>query len=133
MPVIGTAIGGFIGGLAGSILAGGVSGKVSNAVMELFIEDDAEEMVSIIENVFKDMAYEYLLNEEEAKNIVDRLSKKLTGKLLQDMFASDDKKSFARNLLTDFVEEETRNRKYISLPGKKSMVKGLRLALESMN
>ena len=90
-------------------------------------------MVSIIENVFKDMAYEYLLNEEEAKNIVDRLSKKLTGKLLQDMFVSDDKKSFARNLLTDFVEEETRNRKYISLPEKKSMVKGLRLALESMN
>ena len=79
------------------------------------------------------MAYEYLLNEEEAKNIVDRLSKKLTGKLLQDMFVSDDKKSFARNLLTDFVEEETRNRKYISLPEKKSMVKGLRLALESMN
>lgn len=49
------------------------------------------------------------------------------------MFASDDRKDFARNLLTDLVEEETRNREYISLPTKKNMVKGLKLALESMN
>ena len=133
VPVIGTAIGGLIGGLAGSILAGGISGKVSNTVMDLFIEDDAEEMVSIIENVFKDMAVEYLLNEDEANRIVEKLSKKLTGKSLKDMFASDDRKNFARNLLTDLIEEETRNRKYISLPTKKNMVKGLKLALESMN
>ncbi|MBD5142036.1 MAG: hypothetical protein HDT22_00240 [Ruminococcus sp.] len=133
VPVIGTAVGGLIGGLAGSILAGSVSGKVSDTVMGLFIEDDAEEMVSIIENVFKDMAVEYLLNEDEADRIVKKLSKKLTGKSLKDMFASDDRKNFARNLLTDLVEEETSNRKYISLPTKKNMVKGLKLALESMN
>lgn len=133
VPVIGTAIGGLVGGLVGSILVGGVSGKVSDTVMGLFIEDDAEEMVSIIENVFKDMAVEYLLNEDEADRIVKKLSKKLTGKSLKDMFASDDRKSFACNLLTDLVEEETRNREYISLPTKNNMVKGLKLALESMN
>lgn len=49
------------------------------------------------------------------------------------MFASDDRKNFACNLLIDLIEEETRNRKYISLPTKKNMVKGLKLALESMN
>lgn len=133
VPVIGTAIGGIIGGLAGSLLAGGASSKISNVALSVFIEDDAEEMVNIIENVFKDMAVEYLLNEDEANRIVKKLSKKLTGKSLRDMFASDDRKNFARNLLTDLVEEEIRNREHISLPTKKNMVKGLKLALESMN
>lgn len=133
VPVIGTAIGGIIGGLAGSLLVGGASSKISNAALSVFIEDDAEQMVSIIENVFKDMVVEYLLNEDEANKIVKKLSEKLTGKSLKDMFASDDRKNFARNLLTDFVEEETRNREHISLPTKKNMVKGLKLALESMN
>lgn len=132
VPVIGTAIGGIIGGLAGSLLAGGASSKISNVALSVFIEDDAEEMVNIIENVFKDMAVEYLLNEDEANRIVKKLSKKLTGKSLKDMFASDDRKGFARNLLTDLVEEEIRNREHISLPTKKNMVKGLKLALESM-
>lgn len=130
---IGGPIGGLIGGLIGSIVAGGASAKVSNAALSVFIEDDAEEMVQIIQSVFLDMATEYLLNQDEADRIVEKLSESLTGTVLKDMFASNSRKRFARNLLTDLVEEETRNRKYISLPTKNNMIKGLKLALESMN
>ncbi len=133
VPVIGTAIGGLIGGLAGSILGGGVAGKASNAVLSVFVEDDAEEMVSIIEGVFKEMAIEYVLNENEVKNVVENLRKKLTGKILKDMYASSNKKYFAKNLLIEHIEKETANRKYIYLPNKKNMVNGLKLALESMS
>lgn len=48
------------------------------------------------------------------------------------MFASNSKGNFARNLLTDIIEEETKSREYIHLPTKDKMVKGLKLALESI-
>lgn len=130
--MIGGPVGGIIGGLIGSIAAGGVSAKASNAVLGVFIEDDAEEMVKIIQDVFQKMAADYLLNQDEADRIVKKLSKSLTGKVLKKMFASEDRKDFAYKLMIDLVEDEVKNRKYIYLPTKKEMVNGLRLALEDI-
>ncbi|MCD7890488.1 MAG: hypothetical protein LUG26_01545 [Ruminococcus sp.] len=133
---IGTAlfpgVGSVIGGLIGSMLAGSASGKVSKRIMDCFVEDDAEKMIKIIENIFHDMAVEYLLNKDECERITEKLGKKLTGKILKDMFASNSKGNFARNLLTDIIEEETKSREYIHLPTKDKMVKSLKLALESI-
>lgn len=46
--------------------------------MSEFIEDDANEMVRIIENVFQQIAEDYLLNKEEAEKITDSLKDKLS-------------------------------------------------------
>lgn len=128
MPGIGTVI----GGLVGSVGAGIVAGKATDAVLGVFIEDDAKEMVRIVEEVFTDMVSEYLLNQKEAEKSVDKLSEELTGKLLKDMFASADRKLFARNLLAPIIENEVSKRRSIQLPSNQQMVAGLRTVLEDI-
>lgn len=128
MPGIGTVI----GGLVGSVGAGIVAGKATDAVLGVFIEDDAKEMVRIVEEVFTDMVSEYLLNQKETEKSVDKLSEELTGKLLKDMFASADRKLFARNLLAPIIENEVSKRRSIQLPSNQQMVAGLRTVLEDI-
>lgn len=132
VPIIGTAIGGLIGGLVGSFAAGTAAGKATNAVLGAFIEDDAKEMVDIIEKTFQKMANDYLLNKKEAENVVNMLQKDLTGSTLKDMFASSDRKKYAKNLLIKYVEKEVGSRKKIILPTEEQMQESLRTVLEEM-
>ncbi|MDR0682313.1 MAG: hypothetical protein LBG15_10780 [Dysgonamonadaceae bacterium] len=129
VPIIGTAI----GGILGSIGAGTVSSKVSSAVLGAFIEDDADEMVKIIEREFQQTAEDFLLNQSEAEHIVDKLKEKLTGKTLKDMFESKNRKKFAHNLLVGSVENEVSKRQYIKLPSDLEMINGLREVLEEIS
>ncbi|CAH2716779.1 hypothetical protein BACCIP111895_03967 [Neobacillus rhizosphaerae] len=133
VPFIGTAVGGVIGGLLGSIAGGSVAGKVSNKVLNEFIEDDAEEMVRIIEKGFTQMAEDYLLNQSEAENIIDHLKDDLTGSTLKDMYSSSDREEYGQNLLINHVESEVQKRKKVSLPSQDEMEKGLRNVLEEMS
>ena len=128
LPGAGTVIGGIIG----SVGAGAVAGKASEKILGTFIEDDAKEMVRIIEGVFTEMVSEYLLNQKEAEKSVDKLSNKLTGKILKDMFASEDRKLFAENLLTPIIENEVAKRRQIQLPTEKYMLTSLRIVLEDI-
>jgi hypothetical protein len=132
VPIIGTAIGGIVGGILGSFGAGAVSSKVSSAVLGAFIEDDADEMVKIIEKEFQQMAKNYLLNQSEAEHIVDKLKEKITGKKLKDMFESKNSRKFARNLLVGSVENEVSKRQHIKLPSNLEMINGLREVLEEI-
>ena len=133
IPVVGTAIGGFVGGVLGSFAGGGLAGKASNAVMSEFIEDDANEMVRIIENVFQQIAEDYLLNKEEAEKIIDSLEDKLSGGILKDMYASGDRKQFARKLMIEDVEKQVKKRKPISIPSNQEMVASLKEVLEEVS
>lgn len=133
VPGIGTAVGGFVGGIVGSFLGGAVSNKVSNAVLGAFIEDDAEEMIRIIENEFSNLAYDYLLNQKEAENIVDSLKGQLTGGTLKDMFESSSRKNFANELLVDYIESEVKKRTKIVLPSEREMQLSLRKVIEEID
>lgn len=133
IPIVGTAIGGVVGGILGSFAGGAAAGKVSGAVLNEFIEDDANKMVKIVEEVFTQLAEDYLLNKKEAENIIDKLKDKLTGKLLKDMFASSDRERFAKNILEPLVEEEVKKRKVIRIPSAMEMSNGLREVLEELS
>lgn len=122
-----------IGGIAGSLIGGSAAGKVSNAVAGEFIEDDADEMVEIIQDVFTDMASEYLLNNKEAEKSVDKLRDTLDGKVLKDMFAGNDRKEFARDLLTPIIERETAKRESIHNLSAEQMITSVRNVLEEIN
>ena len=98
-----------------------------------FIEDDADEMVEIIQDVFTDMASEYLLSNKEAEKSVDKLKDKLDGKVLKDMFASSARKEFARNLLTPIIEIETAKREVIHNLSSEQMITSIRIVLEEIN
>ena len=128
LPGAGTVI----GGLVGSLVSGGVAGKVTSKVANAVAEDDANEMVNIIQEQFESIANEYLLNQKEAEKCVDRLSEKLTGKVLKDMFACDDRASFARDLIVPIVEKRVSQRELIKLPSNEQMIDSLRDILEEI-
>lgn len=129
LPGIGTVI----GGIAGSLVGGAAAGKATNAVVGTFIEDDADEMVEIIQTVFTDMASEYLLSNKEAEKSVDKLRDKLDGKILKDMFANSDRKQFARNMLTPIIEKETAKREIIHNLSTEQMINSVKTVLEEIN
>lgn len=129
LPGVGT----IIGGLAGSLVGGAAAGKAANAVVGTFIEDDADDMVQIIQDVFTDMASEYLLSNKEAEKSVDKLRDKLDGKILKDMFASSDRKEFARNMLIPIIEKETAKRKIIYNLSTEQMINSVKIVLEEIN
>lgn len=128
-PGIGTIVGGFIG----SVAAGAVGGKVTSTVLDVFIEDDADEMVKIIQNEFTEMAEDNLLNQKEAEHVVDRLGTELDGKLLKDMFAKNDRAAFARTLLEPIVSAEVSMREKIPDPDGRQVIKAMRELLEDIS
>lgn len=132
VPIVGTAIGSFIGGLVGAMAAGTVSAKATNKVLSTFIEDDADEMVRIIEKEFTSLAIDYLISKEEAEQISDELKNHISGKTLKDMYASSNRKDFARNLLIPCIETIISKRKHITLPTAEEMTRGLSEVLEEI-
>ena len=89
-PGVGTVV----GGLIGSIGAGMLANKASDAILSNIVEDDADELVRIIEKEFSDLALDYFLTQKEAEKVADALRDMLNGKLLKDMFASNNKSEF---------------------------------------
>lgn len=132
VPVIGTAVGGLVGGLVGAFAGGALTGKASHAVLDKFIEDDADAMVKIIEQVFTQMATDYLLNQKEAEAIIDNLKEVLTGKTLKDMFASKNRAKFAKDLLTPYIEKQVKKRPKVQEPSSTEVQKTLRHILEDI-
>ena len=98
-------------------------------MLDEFIEDDAKEMVEIIEDVFKDMAGEFLISQKEAEKIADILKDTIDGGLLKDMYASDYRYSFAREIMQPVFEQVTSEREKIILPQQEEMFNGMRMLL----
>lgn len=124
-------IGTIVGGLIGSLGAGAVANKATDTVLGAFIEDDADEMVRIIEKEFAELAQDYLLNQKEAEKITDALKDRLDGSKLKEMFASSDRQAYALDMLVPLVEKEVSMRKHIKLPSDEQMLTAVREIIEA--
>lgn len=133
VPIIGTAIGAIAGGIIGSFTGGSIAGKVSSKILDEFIEDDANKMVKIIEQVFTQLAQDYLLTASEAEAIVAKLQNKLTSATLKEMFSSNDRHNFAHHLLISHVNQAATERKKIKLPTLDEMNRSLKAVLEEIS
>lgn len=89
-------------------------------------------MVRIIEKQFVKLAADYLLNSKEGERITDCLQVELDGKMLREMFASENRKEYAGKLLTPIIEKEVSKRKIITLPTDKQMSEGIKDVLEKI-
>ena len=132
IPIIGSLAGGIIGGFLGAFGGGSVAGELTKSVLDEFVEDDANEMVRIIQSEFEDLAGEYLVSKEEAERIADNLKDEIDGSTLKDMFASSSRYGFAEDLLRPLFDEEVRKREHISLPDNAELLGGIRKVLENM-
>ena len=132
IPIVGTAVGATVGGILGSFAGSTVSAKAASTVLDSFIEDDAECMLRIIENVFQKMAVDYLLNKNEVENIVNILQYTLNINILRDMFSCKNQNEYAENLLREIVETEVKKRKSIPLIKDTDIIKSLRCLIETL-
>lgn len=114
--IIAPGAGGVIGAAAGSILAGGLSALGAEVLIAPFYESDAEEMFNIISEEFTILCGDYLINEEEGTHIAEALKGELIGDVLKDMYASEDRTQFARDLMEPLFVAETALRSPIIVP-----------------
>ena len=117
IPRVGPRLGRAIGGITGAIVFGSGASRAAGAVLDRFIEDDAEEMMGIIEESFGELAHRYVLGEREANAVLDRLlgTDDLSGRL-RDMFAAEDRPEFAREWLSALVRQQAGQRAPVGLP-----------------
>ena len=129
-PGPGTTVGAVVGGLLGSLGVGAGASKGAAAVLDEFIEDDAKEMMAIMEKVFGDLGAEYLLTKEEAVAVLDDFQALDLPDVLRDMYAADDRRGYARDVLEPLVEERARARERVALPSREDLSKETSRLLE---
>lgn len=131
-PGVGTAIGGVVGGLVGAFAGGSVAQSATKSALDTFIEEDADEMVKILEKVFTDVANEYLINKKEAEVAIKKLQNIIDGSFLKDMYASSSRRNFARDLVEPIIELIASEREKIILPTNEQMFNELNEILEEI-
>ncbi len=134
---LGTAIagpiGGIIGGLLGAFSGGSIAGDATKYILDDLIEDDAKEMLRIVESEFKELAGDYLVNQDEAESVADRLKEKIDASTLKDMYASSSRYGFAEDMMRPIFDNVVRKRRHITLPDNASLLSGIRNVLEGMS
>ena len=125
--------GSFVGSIGGAIAAGALAGFLGKKLLGLFIKDDAEKMIKIINEEFQLIVDEYLLSKNEAEKVIDKLTRKLSIKEMRKMVASKDKSEYARNkLLIPITEDQVKKRKKIFEPSKEVMLASMNQIIESV-
>lgn len=116
-PGVGTTAGSIIGGT----VVGGAAGYGTEKILGIFVKDDADKMMAIIEDNFLQLAQDYLVNEDEAAHIVDALQKELDGDNLKDMFESENQNQYAQKMIEPLVIAEVSKRKPITPPSEEEI------------
>lgn len=116
-PGVGTTAGSIIGGA----VVGGAAGYGTEKILGIFIKDDADKMMAIIEDNFLQLAQDYLVTEDEAAHIVDALQKELDGDNLKDMFESENQNQYAQEMIEPLVIAEVSKRKLITPPSEEEI------------
>ena len=73
-------------------------------------------MFNIISEEFTILCGEYLIDEEEGSRIAESLKSVLVGDVLKDMYASENRNQFARELIEPLFVNETVQRSAIVVP-----------------
>lgn len=113
---IAPGVGSTVGGIAGGVIGGAAAGYGAELLLDVFMEDDAELMLQIIQDEFYNLSVDYLVTEDEAELIANELSTQLTGKKLKDMFASEDRNVFAVELMTPLFDSQVSQRSLTKMP-----------------
>ena len=115
--------------LIGGWLASKAASGVSKTITDEMIEDDSKKMCRILEGTFQDVAFNFILNKAETKQVADKLSKNLDSDTLKDMYAADNRAQFAYNLIAEIAEPVVRGREHIYLPSTEDYIDGLKKVL----
>ena len=111
MPGAGTVV-----GIICSVVAGWGANEGAKAVADMIAEDDADEMLRIVEEEFSMIASEYFLNEEEVNQSVTNLQNFITPEMLKQMYHYRNHTAFARQMIEMAIDPVVAQRTYIEIP-----------------
>ena len=131
-PGIGTTVGTIIGGLVG----GSASGLAADKISDKFYEGDAKEMYRLLQEAFLQKCEDYMVNDSEAQNIAEALSKKLNDDVYKDMYESDDggdgRENYIDKLLDPLFKNEISKREPIETPTEEEVRNSLKEELKGI-
>lgn len=120
VPVIGTAAGGIIGGIIGALVGGTAGTATTKWVMDGLIEDDAKEMIKLLQSALEDLAADFLLSEKEIAELSGIIKETVVPKWLRSMYQSgssdNERKAFAYDAFESSCAAIIRKRPKIYLP-----------------
>lgn len=122
VPVIGNVAGGIIGGVIGAVSIGTAGSMLSKKGLDYIIDDDAKEMSEILCRVLNELCINFLISEDEFKEIEKKLKDIKMAKELVNMYASDNRESYATSLLKPIVCDVISKRNKIALPSEKQIL-----------
>lgn len=126
VPVIGTAAGALVGGILGALGGGILASKTAKAVGDLICEDDAVQMLRLVQEEAEKAAFNYLLDENEIKCYSDEIKKMVNASWLRDMYASGNyefaQRKFANNKLSSICEIIISSRMRITIPAEDDII-----------
>lgn len=127
---VGAKIGAKIGGFIGSVLGGTAAGQATHGALDNVIEDDAIQMMRIVEQEFISMCEQYLLTENEVYSCLPVLKDKLTRKEIKNIYASDNRELYVQSIIFQCFQPILYQRRVIEpLQGDELLV-GMRLLID---
>lgn len=127
LPGAGTVV-----GIIVSVAAGWGANEGAKAVADMIAEDDADEMIRIIEDEFVVVASEYFLDEEEVNKSVTNLQSLITAEMLKQMYQYRNHTSFARQMIEMAIDPVVAERAYVDLPSEDEYSEYLTGVLEAI-
>ena len=115
-PGVGTVIGGLVGGVLCSLGAGIGGTTAAKFLLDKFVKDDLERLITILQKEIERLASEYMLTEGEFKSILTEINEKVNPKWLRRMFKQKDPSIFLRVEFEHLFKEIVRKRPKVSLP-----------------
>ncbi len=115
-----------------STAAGWGANEGAKALTDLIADDDANEMIRIIEQQFSSIALEYFLNEDELSQSIQNLQGLLTPDMLKRMYQYRSREVFARQLIEMAIDPVVAKRAYIELPSQEEYASYLTEALNDI-
>lgn len=125
-------IGAAVTSIVGGIIGGGMSTAVSRTILDRFIEDDAIELVRIINKQFSILAFDYLLSEEEVELTLEVLRGCLIQSKLLEMFTAKNRELFADELILECINSVIIWRTKVRVPSQLQFVDGVSRVIKGL-
>lgn len=122
VPIIGNIAGGTIGGIIGAVGIGTAGSMLSKKGLDYIIDDDTKEISEILCRVLNELCINFLVAENEFKEIEKRLKEIKMAKELVNMYAADNRESYAASLLKPIVCDVASKRNKVDLPSEKQIL-----------
>ena len=122
IPIVGTAAGAVIGGIVGALGGGVVGSRAAKGAADGIVNDDSERLITALQDEIQELAFEYMLTEDEIEHIASTVRNTVNQKWLRRMFketrnASDEVlRKFVRLEFELKFEMLIRKRPKITLP-----------------